>query len=68
MLVCSCVFVLGFAEHMSTAIPEVEAQPHWWQTACSLAEHAASMVSSWVTALCTCVTKKASCLLASHQR
>ena len=42
-LVCSCTFVLGFAEHMSTKKPQASAQPHWcW----SVTEQARSLNSN----------------------
>jgi len=50
-LVCSCTFVLGFAEHMATVKPEASAQPHWWWRACSVPNNARSLISNWAGAL-----------------
>ena len=50
-LVCSCTFVLGFAEHMATVNPQASAQPHWWWRACSVPNNARSLISNWVAAL-----------------
>ncbi|DBB00736.1 TPA: hypothetical protein ACH3X1_000669 [Trebouxia sp. C0004] len=47
-LVCSCTFVLGFAEHMSTINIQASAQPHWcW----SVTKQAQSLKSNWATGL-----------------
>jgi len=47
-LVCSCTFVLGFAEHMSPTNSEAPAQPYWcW----SVTKQARSLNSNWATGL-----------------
>jgi len=47
-LVCSCTFVLGFAEHMSPSKPEAPAQPYWsW----SVTKQSRSLNSTWATGL-----------------
>lgn len=47
-LVCSCTFVLGFAEHMSPMRSEAPAQPYWsW----SVTKQARSVNCNWATGL-----------------
>ena len=51
ILVCSCTFVLGFAEHMATVKPEASAQPHWWWKACFVPNNARFFISNLAAAL-----------------
>lgn len=57
-LVCSCTFVLGFAEHMSHANPEPHLQPQWWQRLFSIVSRMSSMVINMANSLwCKCTKK-----------